>query len=365
MSLTPRENFLRTTRHQEPEWLPLDFAMSPPALDIFHQKVGTGITYLEYFKFDGRWVHPAPSTRSTPDWRKLYYNDGSLPKDAAINPEWGIGSIYEKEFDDMLTFHPLRNISTIDEVDAFPWPDVGAEYRYNDLEDKIELLKNAGYAVHCSGPNYFESVWGLRGFEQLMLDMAMDSIGEGPGVSKRLFERMYELNIMMAERIARSGADVMMSGSDVATQRGLLISPEMWREYIRPVMRDAIQAAKAIKPDILVFYHSCGNVTDMIEDFIDVGVDILDPCQPEVMDIFELKKRYGDAVTFHGGIGVQSVLPFGTPEEVREMTRRTIDVMAVGGGYICAPSHIIKADIPWENLIAFVETVREYGEPMS
>lgn len=358
MSLTHRDNYLRAARRQEHEWIPLDFGMTPPALRNFHEHAGQEIDPIEYFKFDGRWMGPGGTNRTTPDWRKLYYNDGTLPENAEIDPEWGTGSIYKEELDDKLLYYPLRDITTAEEVDVYPWPDAGAEYRYEGLADIVRQTQDAGYAVHCSGCVYFERVWNLRGFELFMLDMA-----EGSSLANRLFERLYEINVRQAKQAARCGADVLMTGSDVATQRGPLMSPAMWREYIFPVMRDSIQAAKAIKPDILAFYHSCGNVIDMVDGFIEAGIDILDPCQPEAMDIFELKRRYGDVLAFHGGIGVQSVLPYGSPDEVRDMVRETIDIMADGGGYLCSSSHTIKADIPWENLMVFVETVREYGHP--
>jgi uroporphyrinogen decarboxylase len=101
----------------------------------------------------------------------------------------------------------------------------------------------------------------------------------------------------------------------------------------------------------------------MIDGFLEAGIDILDPCQPECMDVFALKRRYGKVLTFHGGIGVQSVLPNGTPDEVKDMVRRTIDIMNEGGGYLCSSSHSLGQDIPWQNILAFVEAVREYGHP--
>ena len=101
----------------------------------------------------------------------------------------------------------------------------------------------------------------------------------------------------------------------------------------------------------------------MIDGFIEAGIDIMDPCQPEAMDIFELKRRYGKVLTFHGGIGVQSVLPGGTPEQVRDTVRKTIDIMGDGGGYLCSSSHCLGRDIPWRNIMAFAETVMEYGHP--
>jgi uroporphyrinogen decarboxylase len=356
-ALTVRENFFRAARRQNPEWVPFDFGMSRGALKMFHAHVGDGVDPVSYFDFAGRWVGPSATTLPTPDWRALYFADGSLPESATFDKEWGTASVYDAEADNAHDYFPLRNIETAEEVDAFLWPDVNADYRYVALQESVRQIIASDHVAHVVGSHYFEPVWNLRGFEQLMLDMAEES-----PVALRLFGRMHELMICRAEHAARCGADVMMTGSDVATQRGPLLSPAMWRNYLFPMMRDCIRAAKAIKPDLLVLYHSCGDVSTMIEGFLEAGIDILDPCQPEAMDIFALKRRYGDVLTFHGGIGVQSVLPFGTPQEVRDSVHRTIDIMGEGGGYICSSSHNIRPETPWENFLALIEAIKEYGK---
>ncbi|MFA6290874.1 MAG: uroporphyrinogen decarboxylase family protein [Victivallales bacterium] len=353
-----RENFLSTARRQPSQWIPLDFGMSRGALRKFHEEAGAEITPSEYFKFDGAWLGPSGTRLSTPDWKALYYTDGSLPDGSQIDPEWGTAHLCNQDSDDQMDFFPLRNISCAKEVDEFPWPDAAVDYRFEGLAENVAAKKAEDHAIFVGSLTFFESVWNLRGFESLMVDMA-----ESSPVAHRLFERMYEINVAKAELIAKTGCDIMQCGSDVATQRGPLMSQAMWREYIMPVMRDSIQAAKKVNPDLLVIYHSCGNVSSMIDGFIEAGIDILDPCQPEAMDIFELKRRYGKVLTFHGGIGVQSVLPHGTPDQVRDMVRKTIDIMADGGGYLCSSSHSLGQDIPWRNIIAFVKTVREYGHP--
>jgi uroporphyrinogen decarboxylase len=353
--LGKRENLLQMARRQNPQWVPLDFGMSRGALRKFREHVGQDVDPSAYFKFDGAWLGPAGTRRAAPDWEKLYYNDGSLPETATIDPEWGVAHLYNPDSDDQMDFFPLRNISTAEEVDEYPWPDVAAPYRFDGLAEKVAQKQREDHAVFAAGIVFFEQVWNLRGFEQLMVDMAEDS-----PVARRLFDRFYEIDVAKAELLAKSGADILQCGSDVATQRGPLMSPAMWRRYIFPVMRDSIRAAKKINPDLLVIYHSCGNVSSMIDGFLEAGIDILDPCQPECMDIFDLKKRYGDRLSFHGGIGVQSVLPHGTPREVREMTKKTLDVMTEGGGYLCSTSHSVDKCIPIENILAMVETVREY-----
>jgi uroporphyrinogen decarboxylase len=355
--ITRRENFLKMARRQNPQWVPLDFGASVGWKKKFEEYLGKdNIDICEYFDYEGRWVGNAPMKRETPDWRNLYYADGSLPENAKIDPVFGTARVFFEETEDARQYFPLRNITTVEEVDAFPWPTRAEEKtRWAGVKEKVADYQQQGFAVHVDGFHLFESIWDLRGFEQLILDMAEDA-----PVAHRLFERMGEIQLWRAEFAAKTGTDVVMFGDDVATQKGSLLGNTMWRKWIFPWFSKAIQIAKESNPEVLIRYHCCGNVSDMIDGFLDAGIDILNPCQPECMDIFALKKRYGDHLSFHGGIGVQSVLPHGTPQEVRDMTKKTLDVMTEGGGYLCSTSHTVDKSIPIENILAMVETVREY-----
>ena len=140
-----------------------------------------------------------------------------------------------------------------------------------------------------------------------------------------------------------------------------MISPKMWRKFLKPRMARIIAEVKAANPELLVFYHSDGNLEAVVPDLIEIGVDILNPVQPESMDIAELKRLYGDRLSFWGGIGVQTTMPFGTPEEVRASVKRLIQTASQGGGLVVAPAHVIEPDVPWENVEAFVQAVERYG----
>jgi uroporphyrinogen decarboxylase len=359
--ISVRENFLKAARRQQPAWVPLDFGVSPGAMKMFRQHLGMDVDIVRHFKFDGRWIGPTGGTRRpTPDWRALYYADGSLPPEARINDEWGVATVEHAASDDAISFGPLRNITSVAEWDAYPWPDdVAAAHRFTGMQARVDAAHAEGMPVYGGGVNFFEQLWGLTGFDTLMMGMAMDEPW-----ARRMFHRHAEDLIGKSEKVALTGVDILQTGSDVATQLAPLLSPAMWRDWIFPMMRDVIAVARAVKPDILVFYHSDGNVEPLIEGLIEAGVDILDPIQPECMDIRALKARYGDRLSFHGGIGVQTVMPFGTPQEVRDTVRRTIDTMSAGGGgYLCSTAHMIRPEVPWENIMAFVETVREYGHP--
>ncbi len=357
--ISPRENLNRAVRRRNPEWIPMDFGVSKGAMAMFRKHLGADVNVPLYFKYDGRWIGPEGGTsRPAPDWRALYYADGSLPAEASINNEWGTAAVEHPATDDSIAFFPLRNISREADLDAYPWPDdVGAAHRFAGMKEKVDAAHAEGMPVYGCGLNFFEQLWGLCGFDTLMMGMAIDEPW-----ARKMFRKHAEDLVNTAGQIALTGADILQTGSDVATQLAPLISPEMWRNWIFPLMRDSIAAARRINPDILVFYHSDGNVEPLIEGFIEAGVDILNPIQPECMDIFALKRKYGDRIAFHGGIGVQTVMPFGTPQEVRDTVRRTIEGMSAnGGGYLCSTAHMIRPEVPWENVMAFVETVKEFG----
>jgi uroporphyrinogen decarboxylase len=133
----------------------------------------------------------------------------------------------------------------------------------------------------------------------------------------------------------------------------------MWRTWLKPRLARTITAARAVRPDVLVFYHSDGDVTAIIPDLIEIGVDILNPIQPECMDPVALKRAYGERLSFWGTIGTQSTFPFGSPEDVRREVRARIATVGVGGGLFLAPTHVIEPEVPFDNIVAFVEAVRE------
>lgn len=134
----------------------------------------------------------------------------------------------------------------------------------------------------------------------------------------------------------------------------------MWREWLKPRLASVIEAAKEANPEVLIFYHSCGYIEPIIPDLIEIGVDILNPVQPESMDPERIKKLYGNELAFWGTIGTQTTLPFGTPDEVRQEVKRMIETVGDGGGLLISPTHVIEPDVPWENIMAFVDAVKEY-----
>ena len=165
----------------------------------------------------------------------------------------------------------------------------------------------------------------------------------------------------MAARYAEAGVDVIYYGEDIASQQDLLMSHDMWRRWLKPRLARAIASAKAVKPDLLFLYHSDGNVTRVVPELIEVGVDVLNPIQPECMDVVALKTQFGDRLAFNGGISVQQTMPWGTPDDVRREVKHLIETVGEGGGLMIAPAHTIEPEVPWENIVAFHEAVDEHG----
>jgi uroporphyrinogen decarboxylase len=158
--------------------------------------------------------------------------------------------------------------------------------------------------------------------------------------------------------------DIIKIGDDLGTQESLMISPKMYREMVKPFHADLIAFTKE-RTDAKVFFHTDGDVFNLIEDFIEIGVDILNPVQTsagKMSDLQGLKDRYGDRITFCGAIDTHHVLPNGTPEEVQQEVRRVINILGPGGGYMVASVHTIMNDVPAVNVLAMVDAVKKYGQ---
>jgi uroporphyrinogen decarboxylase len=151
-----------------------------------------------------------------------------------------------------------------------------------------------------------------------------------------------------------------MLGDDVGTQRGLLMSARLWRKWLKPRLAQVIAAARAANPEVLIAYHTDGDVTPLVPEFIEIGVQVLNPIQPECLDPFALKAEYGNRLAFWGTLGTQSTLPFGAPDDVRRDIEQRIEIVGKGGGLLLAPTHMVEPEVPWENILAYVDTVKTY-----
>jgi uroporphyrinogen decarboxylase len=199
----------------------------------------------------------------------------------------------------------------------------------------------------------------LRGTDRILMDMA----GE-PEVAEAILGRIKDYFLEYNRRVFEAAAgnmDIFMMGDDFGTQRGLYLSKEMWRRFLKPGFRAFIELAH--RYGLKVMHHTCGAVRELIADFIECGLDILQSLQPQAsgMDLRELKREFGRDLCFHGAIDVQGALPHGTPSEVREEVRRTMEAGRPGGGFIICTAHNILPDTPTANSVSLFEAYEEFG----
>ncbi|MCK5007837.1 MAG: hypothetical protein KAR73_10645, partial [Spirochaetales bacterium] len=253
------------------------------------------------------------------------------------------------------THFPLANISP-EELETFPLARIGDEeldYLHNRARYLCENTDKALFGWFNG--SIFETAQFLSGFDTFFMRLA----GE-PEFSRRLLERLTEAVIadlkLYLDAVGQY-IQVIGFGDDFGFQNGPQISPELFRSSIKPLLKEIYSTAHALSP-AKVFLHSCGSVHEFIEDFIEIGVDILNPVQTSAadMEVERLKSQFGGRIVFWGGgADVQSVLPRGTPEEVRRDVRHRLEVMQPGGGFVFAPIHNLQADIPPENIVAMYE----------
>ena len=246
------------------------------------------------------------------DYSRFFPN---MPEGAYID-EWGVGRLKGEVEHFNKMFHPMESFISPEQVWNFPLPDVLADYRWEGFEEKIKALKDSGLVVVFYSIQIFEPAWYLRGMENMLADMLVDE-----DMAKACLERMAEIKIKVCEKAAKAGVDIIIYGDDVGTQKDMMMSPEIWRKWLKPLMEKAITTAKNINPDLLAYYHSDGVIYDIIPELIEIGVDILNPIQPECMNPVKIKELYGDKLSFWGTVGTQTTMPFGSPGEVEEKVK--------------------------------------------
>lgn len=279
-----------------------------------------------------------------------------LPQEAYVN-EWGVASVRSSTGASSSHIAPLAGLHTVAELEKYPFPDMMRPECHAHLEAAVlEIQKRGVAAVGNISQTIFELSWAMRGMEQWMMDTFLNQ-----EFLAALLDRITDIRIKMARRFVEAGVDILRVGDDVGTQKAMMMSPEMWREWLKPRLAAVIQSACEVKPDIPVKYHSDGFIEDIIPELCETGVTILNPVQPECMDPAKLKKMYGDRLAFWGTIGTQTTMPLGSPAEVRETVRERIRTVGKNGGLVLAPTHSINPDVPWENVVAFYEAAEEFG----
>ncbi len=237
-------------------------------------------------------------------------------------------------------------------LEHFAFPDpldrrffTGISERITDFGDRFRVFQ-IGFSL-------YERAWTLRGMQNLLMDFY-----DHPKFVRELFNAIADYNITQLNEALIYDIDAVYFGDDWGQQRGLQMGPKLWREFIHPVLERMVHAVH--QAGKYVFIHSCGDVDELFDDLIAIGVNCFNPFQPEVMDVPDLLRKYHRQLTFHGGLSTQKTLPYGTVEQVRAETRRLLE-LGGKGGFIFAPAHDVEGDVSLENMLAFIELLQ--GQP--
>lgn len=349
-----RTNILSLLRRQGYESVSCYFSICPSLEEKYRRVIGANIAYQDYFDFPWRDVGTPVFPESEPvDWQKFYPDE---LHDKTTFDRWGVA--HEPGGDAAMHMtrmhHPMKNFESLEQIQNYPYPDF-KQASWDQIAEKTKALHGKGLAaIFTMTDMIWEIAWYLRSMEALMIDMA----GEDEK-AVFLLDKMTELACLRAENYAQCGIDILHTGDDVGMQGAMMMDPDFWREWLKPRLERVIRSAKRAKPDIIFSYHSCGFIEPIIEDLIDVGVDVLNPVQPECMDFKAIHERYGDRLSFWGTIGTQTTMPFGSPDDVRHEVHKNLEIAGDKGGLLCTPTHLLEPEVPWENIEAYVEACRK------
>lgn len=338
----------------------LEMWTTEPFLDKLQMHRGTR-DVKEAYDTDFDSVYPE-YRHSEAEWKAAYASIGyQVPENAKIGlfgftdivpPLETLGDAYHLR--EMA--HPLSVVTHAGQLESLPWPDVDTAEPYAKLKDQVDAIHAQDrVAIGSMACTIFESAWYLRGMDHLFMDLA-----EGNPIGDWILDWFTYRSIEAVNAYCQAGCDVLVFGDDIGTQRGMLMSLDMWREHFKPRLQAVVNAARIHANRPAVFYHSDGNVIDVVPELIEVGIDILNPVQPECMSLDEVAGTFGRKIGFWGMIGTQTTLPFGTPDDVRNQVENCAEWARKGVPIVVAPTHVIEPDVPIENVDALVEAVRAF-----
>ncbi len=380
--MNSRERILCSLSHKEPDHVPLDIGGSDvtgihrdayknlaryfklneevPICETFQQVALPDETLLQKLGVDVRPIFP----HDADDWKPDYKDSGQSNQ---FMDEWGVEWAMPKKgglYFDMIS-HPLSNCKGVSDLAKYKCPDGANAGRFKGLRDYAETISARIDAALTMMPIYggiFESAFWLRGFKQFYVDL-----GTNPALVNAILDMTLQFRLKYwGKALEELGdlIDVVVEYDDLGHGTSSLISPQMYRRYLQPRHKELFQFIKS-HSHAAIFLHSCGAIYKLIPDLIEAGIDILNPIQlgaANMGDTKKLKQEFGKDITiWGGGINTQTILPLGTPQEVKEEVKKRIEDLAPGGGFVFAAVHNIQPDVPPENIVAMWEAWKEYG----
>lgn len=300
-----------------------------------------GIQREEFFDWAGNHIEKASCNIGGGSIRPGYFRDefGVVWNRSGLDKDIGI-------VDEII----LKDPSLGDYV--FPKPDTA---KIHQAIDALVNNKKDTYKFAKIGMTFYERAWSLRGIENLLTDFYLET-----AFAQELFEIILQYNLTIIDAALTHDIDGFYFGDDYGQQTGMIMSPAIWRKFMKPGLAEMFARVK--KSGKTVALHSCGNIEEILGDLIDIGLDVYQTLQPEVYDIARIKKEYGNDLAFWGGISTQRLLPYASPEELKSVVRETIGTLSHGGGYIASPTHQVPADVPARNIVALVEILQHQAK---
>jgi uroporphyrinogen decarboxylase len=381
MPLTPRQRVLMALNHEEPDRVPMIIGTS----NTTTVKIGAyrRLKSLLGIERPDRFIYDWPELGSAdPDEAVLerlngdargvldrfpaavYERNSSRPPHSPFIDDWGSGSIEIAPGNWYPGVHPMAEATTLEDIERYPWPNMDDPTRVAYVRGRArKLAAENRYAIIATPWLLFplERAFAMQGMDRFLMNLAMH-----PEFARALLERIAGLcKQLMGHFLDELGEDVdiIKIGDDLGTQDRLMISPKMYRQVLKPIHADYIAFIRQGTP-AKVFFHTDGDVFDLLDDFVEIGIDILNPIQTsagKMANLAELKRRYGRNLVFCGAVDTHRVLPSGTPDEVRQEVRRVINLLGPGGGYMLASVHTIMDEVPPENILAMVDEAVESG----
>jgi len=382
MTMTSRERVLTAINHEQPDRIPLVIGVNN-ATGI-KMKPYKGIKDIAGIQAPDNYIYEWPELGTAEideeTMRRLHCDvrgvldlepESVRKRNRERDPHsdcidsWGSGQTEITPGNWFPGIHPLAEAKTIEDLESYQgWPDMSDPSRIAHVRETARRLAEENQFAIMATPWLlfpFERAHAMQGMEPYLLNMAMD-----PGFARAMLEKIADYCKQLMGRFLEElgdNVDIIKIGDDLGTQNSLMISPKMYRDILKPVHADFISFIKS-RTKAKILFHSCGDVAPLIGDFIDIGVDILNPIQTStgsISDLPSLKKRFGKNMVFCGGIDSHRILPFGSVEEVRQEVRRVMQALGPGGGCMIGAVHTVMNDVPPENVLAMVDAVEEFG----
>jgi len=336
--MTRRERVLRAINFQESDIVPYHVGLNAApgkmlanhlGVTDYHNAIGNHFMIVSVRR-DAIWTEERPGF-----WRDEF------------------GVLWDKTVDEDIG-NPCEYVLPEPTLKDFVWPDPRAKHRFVSSAKAFEKPDDR-FSVASVSFSLFERAWMMRGMENILLDMVAN-----PEFLHKFLDTICDWTLELMNGMCEYPFDAVYYGDDWGSQRGLIMGPRLWREFLLPRVKRLYTAAH--DKGRIVFHHSCGDVDELFDELADAGLNVFNPFQPEALATFELAKQYKGRLAFWGGISTQRLLPYGTPDQVRTEVRDILKRIGAGGGYIAAPAHYITKDVPLENILALVDVLQGQGK---